>query len=85
MPLGFQGCSEKTSLTPHTSQDQIESDIINFRALHDLALPYLKAIFTIIESKRNTIQSSVGIRLVEPRSKLKFGGDRALSVCAPRL
>ena len=59
--------------------------LLTFKALHDLAPPYLKAMFTIIESKRNTRQSSVGIRLVDPRSKLKFGGDRAFSICAPRL
>ena len=36
-------------------------------------------------SRRDTRLSNSGLRLVEPRSKLRFGGDRAFSVSAPRL
>ena len=59
--------------------------LLTFKALNNLAPQYLRDMVTIVESKRYTRQSTVGVRLVEPRSKLKFGGDRAFSVCAPRL
>ena len=59
--------------------------LLTFKALNDLAPSYLRAMLTVMDSTRNTRQSCSGVRLVEPRSKLKFGGDRAFSICAPRL
>ena len=59
--------------------------LLAFKALHNLAPPYIRDILSVLDSTRCTIQSSSGVRLVEPRSKLKFGGDRAFSICAPRL
>ena len=59
--------------------------LLAFKALNGLAPPYIRDMLTVIEPKRNTRMSNSGVRLVEPRSKLKFGGDRAFSVCAPRL
>ena len=59
--------------------------LLTFKALSNLAPQYLRDMFTVVEFRRYTGQSCCGVRLVEPRSNLKFGGDRAFSVFAPRL
>ena len=59
--------------------------ILTFKALHGLAPPYLKDMLSIQIHVRKTRQSNGGPRLTEQKSNLKFGGDRAFSVCAPKL
>ena len=59
--------------------------LLTFKSLNNLAPVYLKDLVSIQVHVRNTRSSNEGHRLVERKSKLKYGGDRAFSVCAPRL
>ena len=59
--------------------------LLTYKALNNLAPQYLKDILSIHIHARKTRSSNGGLRLVEPKSNLKFGGDRAFSVCAPKL
>ena len=59
--------------------------LLAYKALNNLAPQYLKDMLSIQTNTRHTRSSNGGLRLVERRSNLKFGGDRAFSVCAPKL
>ena len=59
--------------------------LLTFKSLKGLAPSYLREMLEVRVSCRDTRLSNSGLRLVEPRSKLRFGGDRAFSVSAPRL
>ena len=59
--------------------------LLAFKALHNLAPQYLKDMLPVQSNVRITRSSNGGLRLVERKSSLRFGGDRAFSVCAPKL
>ena len=58
--------------------------LLTYEALNNLAPPYLKDMLAVQTNARNTRSSNGGPRLVEKKSNLRFG-DRAFSVCAPKL
>ena len=55
-----------------------------FKSLHDEAPTYISDLLELKKSNYS-LRSANGINLQEQRSKLKYYGDRAFSVCAPRL
>ena len=59
--------------------------LLSFKSINGTAPIYLRELLTIQTSCRSTRLSDDGPRLFIPKSKLKFGGDRAFSNCAPRL
>ena len=54
--------------------------LLTYKALNNLAPQYLNDLLSIQSYVRNTRQSNTGIRLIELKSNLKFGGDRASSL-----
>ena len=59
--------------------------LLTFKALNSLAPQYIKDMLTVQAHVRNTRSSKGGPRLIEPKTNLRFGGDRAFGACAPRL
>ena len=59
--------------------------LLTFKALNGLAPPYLRDLLEVHVHSRDTRLACSGLRLTEPRYKLKNGGNRAFSVSAPRL
>ena len=59
--------------------------LLTFKSLKSLAPSYMREMLEVHVSRRDTRLSNSGLRLVEPRFKLRFGGDRAFSVSAPCL
>ena len=58
--------------------------LIVFKALHDLAPPYIKELITRYEPLRELRSSDIGW-LEEPRVKLKIYGNRSFQYVAPKL
>ena len=56
--------------------------LLAYKALNNLAPPYLKDMLLVQTNVRDTRSSNEGPRLDEKKSNLRFGGDRAHSVCA---
>ena len=57
---------------------------IVFKSLHDQTPTYISDLLELKKSSYS-LRSANGINLQQQRSKLKYYGDRAFSVCAPRL
>ena len=70
---------------PVRARIQYKILLLTFKSLNGLAPSYLRDLLTIQVPQRSTRLSANGVRLVVPRSKLRFGGDRAFSITAPRL
>ena len=58
--------------------------LLTFKSLNDLGLNCICDLLQTCKPSRN-LRSSTRNLLVTPRSRLKFYGDRAFSVCAPKL
>jgi len=58
--------------------------LLTFKALHKLRPSYIRDLLQTYKPVRSLRSSSMNM-LVIPRSRLKFYGDRAFSVCAPKL
>ena len=59
--------------------------LLTFKAIHNHGPQYMKNMLLIQVNVRNTRSSNNELRLAEQKSKLQYGGDRAFSVCAPKL
>ena len=57
---------------------------LTFKALHNLSPSYIRDLLQTHKPVRSLRSSSVNM-LAIPRSRLKFNGDRAFSVYAPKL
>mgnify|MGYP006963820024 CR=1 FL=1 len=58
--------------------------LLTFKSLNDLVPGYIRDLLETYTPSRN-LRSSTRNLLVTPRSRLKFYGDCAFSVCAPKL
>ena len=58
--------------------------LLTFKAVHNLRPNYIRDLLQTYKPVRS-LRSSAMNMLVIPRSRLKFYGDRAFSVCAPTL
>ena len=76
---------KKLHWLPVRARIQYKVLLLTFKALNNLGPEYMKDMLPLQSQLRNTRSSKGGTRLMEPKSKLRFGGDRAFSVCAPRL
>ena len=76
---------KKLHWLPVRARIQYKVLLLTFKALNNLGPEYMKDMLPLQSQLRNTRSSKGGTRLMEQKSKLKFGGDRAFSVCAPRL
>ena len=70
---------------PIKARIQYKILLLTFKAINNHGPKYMKNMLSIQINVRNTRSSSHGLRLMEQRSNLKYGGDRAFSVCAPKL
>jgi dsDNA-binding SOS-regulon protein len=59
-------------------------NLLTFKALHGQAPSYLRELITEYKPTRHLRSNSKGL-LQEKKARLKKGGDRAFSVCAPKL
>ena len=58
--------------------------LLTFKSLNDLGPSYIRDLLHAVEPSRNLWSSPCNL-LVTPRSRLKFYGDHAFSVSAPKL
>ena len=58
--------------------------LLTFKALNNLSPSYIRDLLQTYKPSRSLRSSTMNL-LVTPRSRLKFYGDRAFSVCAPKL
>ena len=63
---------------------QFKINLVTFKILHGLAPAYLSSLLIPYAPSR-TLRSSSQEQLIEKRARCKRTGDRAFSVCAPRL
>ena len=76
---------KKLHWLPIRARIQYKVLLLTFKALNNLATKYLNDMLKPQNHVRTTRSTNSGLRLTEPKSNLRFGGDRAFSVCAPRL
>lgn len=58
--------------------------LLTFKVLNNLSPSYIRDLLQTYKPSRSLRSSTMNL-LVIPRSRLKFYGDRAFSVCAPKL
>jgi len=69
---------------PVPSRIQFKILLFTFKALNDLGPPYISKAIVPLQSRRN-LRSNNAFSLAVPRSRSVSFGDRAFSVCAPKL
>ena len=76
---------KKRHWLPIRARIQYKIQLLTYKAINNTAPKYLQDMLKEQPSVRSTRASNSGLRLIERKSRLMFGGDRAFSVSAPRL